>query len=95
MVFPITNLQGKTIAFGGRVLDNSLPKYINSPETEVYKKSNNLYGLFQAKNEIRKNNRVIIMEGYTDVIIAFNLDLKMKRSLGTALTEQYRHKKIW
>ncbi|MDD4362622.1 MAG: DNA primase, partial [Atribacterota bacterium] len=89
IIFPITNLQGKTIAFGGRVLDNSLPKYINSPETEVYKKSNNLYGLFQAKNEIRKNNRVIIMEGYTDVIIASQFGFEnVVASLGTALTEQ-------
>ncbi len=89
IIFPIINLQGKIIAFGGRVLDNRLPKYINSPETIVYNKAKNLYGLFQAKQSIRQKNQVIIMEGYTDVLIAhqFGFDNSVA-SLGTALTSQ-------
>lgn len=87
IIFPIFNLQGKIIAFGGRVLDEKLPKYLNSPETPVYYKAKNLYGLFQAKQSIRQKNQVIIMEGYTDVLIAhqFGFDNAVA-SLGTALT---------
>jgi DNA primase len=89
IIFPIFNLQGKIIAFGGRVLDDKLPKYLNSPETPVYYKAKNLYGLFQAKQSIRQKNQVIIMEGYTDVLIAhqFGFDNAVA-SLGTALTTQ-------
>ncbi len=89
IIFPIFNLQGKIIAFGGRVLDDKLPKYLNSPETPVYYKAKNLYGLFQAKQSIRQKNQVIIMEGYTDVLIAhqFGFDNAVA-SLGTALTGQ-------
>jgi DNA primase len=89
IIFPIFNLQGKIIAFGGRVLDEKLPKYLNSPETLVYYKAKNLYGLFQAKQSIRQKNQVIIMEGYTDVLIAhqFGFDNAVA-SLGTALTGQ-------
>jgi DNA primase len=89
IIFPIFNLQGKIIAFGGRVLDEKLPKYLNSPETPVYYKAKNLYGLFQAKQSIRQKNQVIIMEGYTDVLIAhqFGFDNAVA-SLGTALTGQ-------
>ena len=89
IIFPITDIQGRIIAFGGRVLDNKLPKYINSPETPVYVKSKNLYGLFQAKDNIRKNNQVIIVEGYTDVLMAYQYNFKnVVASLGTALTKQ-------
>jgi len=89
IIFPIFNLQGNIIAFGGRVLDDKLPKYINSPETLVYQKSKNLYGFFQAKKSIRKQNQVIVMEGYTDVLMAhqFGVDNAVA-SLGTALTVQ-------
>lgn len=89
IIFPIFNLQGNIIAFGGRVLDDKLPKYINSPETLVYQKSKNLYGFFQAKKNIRKQNQVIVMEGYTDVLMAhqFGVDNAVA-SLGTALTVQ-------
>ena len=87
LIFPIFNLQGKTVGFGGRVLDESLPKYINSPETLIYNKGGNLYNLNFAKEEIRKKNSLIIVEGYTDVLIAqqygFNNGVA---SLGTALT---------
>ncbi len=89
VMFPIFNLQGKIIAFGGRVLDNKLPKYINSPETIVYNKTNSLYGLFQARQSIRQDNQVIIMEGYTDVLIAHQFGFSNAvASLGTALTSQ-------
>jgi len=89
IIFPIMNLQGKIIAFGGRVLDDKLPKYINSPETPVYSKGKHLYGLFQAKKSIRQKNQIIIMEGYTDVLMAHQYGFENAvASLGTALTTQ-------
>jgi len=89
IIFPIRNLQGKIIAFGGRVLDDSLPKYINSPETPVYSKGKNLYGLYEAKKSIRQKNQIIIMEGYTDVLMAHQYGFENAvASLGTALTTQ-------
>jgi len=87
IIFPIFNVQGKIVGFGGRVLDDSLPKYINSPETLIYNKGSNLYSLNFAKEDIRKKNSVIIVEGYTDILIVqqygFNNGVA---SLGTALT---------
>ena len=70
LMFPIFNPSGKVIAFGGRTLSKaaSIPKYINSPQTLVYNKSEVLYGIHVAKNEIRKSAEVILVEGYTDVI---------------------------
>ncbi len=71
VIFPIHNVSGKTIAFGARILRNDAKnqaKYLNSPETEVYHKSSSLYGIFQAKNEIRKLDVCYLVEGYTDVI---------------------------
>jgi DNA primase len=89
IIFPIFNLQGNIIAFGGRVLDDKLPKYINSPETAVYSKAKHLYGLFQAKKSIRQKNQVIIVEGYTDVLMAHQYGFEdVVASLGTALTSQ-------
>ena len=89
IIFPIMNLQGRIIAFGGRVLDDNLPKYINSPETPVYSKGKHLYGLFQAKKSIRQKNQIIIMEGYTDVLMAHQYGFENAvASLGTALTTQ-------
>lgn len=87
IIFPIFNLSGKAIGFGGRVLDDSLPKYINSPETLVYNKGSNLYSLNFAKEGIRKNNYLIIVEGYTDVLITQQYEFNnVAASLGTALT---------
>jgi len=87
IIFPIFNVQGKILGFGGRVLDDSLPKYINSPETLIYNKGSNLYSLNFAKEDIRKKDSIIIVEGYTDVLITqqygFNNGVA---SLGTALT---------
>jgi len=87
IIFPIFNLSGRAIGFGGRVLDDSLPKYINSPETLVYNKGSNLYSLNFAKEDIRKKNYIIIVEGYTDVLITQQYGFNnIAASLGTALT---------
>jgi len=87
IIFPIFHLSGKVIGFGGRVLDDSLPKYINSPETLVYNKGRNLYNLNFAKEDIRKKNCIIIVEGYTDVLITQQNEFyNVAASLGTALT---------
>ena len=87
IIFPIFSLSGRVIGFGGRVLDDSLPKYINSPETLVYNKGSNLYSLNFAKEDIRKKNYIIIVEGYTDVLITQQYGFNnLAASLGTALT---------
>jgi len=87
IIFPIFNLSGREIGFGGRVLDDSLPKYINSPETLVYNKGSNLYSLNFAKEDIRKKGYLIIVEGYTDVLITQQYEFNnVAASLGTALT---------
>ncbi|HEY0653795.1 MAG TPA: DNA primase [Chryseosolibacter sp.] len=91
VIFPVHNLSGKVIAFGARILtkEKDQPKYINSPETEIYHKSNVLYGLFQAKNEIRKHEFCYLVEGYTDVISMHQADVEnVVASSGTALTEE-------
>ena len=88
IIFPIHNERGKIVAFGGRVLDSSLPKYINSPDSAVYSKSNILYGLYPSKNSIRENKHVIIVEGYLDVIIPFQFGISnVVAASGTALTQ--------
>lgn len=87
IIFPIFHLSGKVIGFGGRVLDDSLPKYINSPETPVYNKGSHLYNLHYAKEEVRRKNYIIIVEGYTDVLITQQYKFNnVVASLGTALT---------
>ncbi|RED96184.1 DNA primase [Marinoscillum furvescens] len=89
VMFPIHNISGKVVAFGARMLgkDKKQPKYLNSPETELYNKSRVLYGLFQAKQEIRKEDRVYLVEGYTDVISMHQTGIKnVVSSSGTALT---------
>ena len=89
IIFPIFNFQGKIIGFGGRALGDSLPKYINSPETLIYKKGRNLYNINFAKENIRRKKRVIIVEGYTDVLLTQQYEFdEVVASLGTALTEQ-------
>lgn len=88
VMFPIRNSSGKPVAFGGRALKGEPSKYINSPETMLYKKSNELYGIYEAKPEIIKNERVYLMEGYLDVIGSWQSGLKNAvASSGTALTE--------
>jgi DNA primase len=91
VIFPVHNLSGKVIAFGARILtkDKDQPKYINSPETEIYHKSNVLYGMYQAKNAIRRENFCYIVEGYTDVISMHQSDVdNVVASSGTAFTEE-------
>jgi len=94
VMFPVHNVSGKVIAFGARILtnDKNQPKYINSPETEVYHKSNVLYGIFQAKNAIRQEDVCYLVEGYTDVISLHQAGIQnVVASSGTSLTiEQIR-----
>lgn len=85
-MFPIFDVSGNIIAFGGRVLDDSLPKYLNSPETPGYSKGNHLYGLNLAKKS--QSERVIIVEGYMDCIALHKAGIPWAvASLGTALTQ--------
>jgi len=87
IMFPITSGSGNVLAFGGRALDDSLPKYINSPETAVYKKSDTLFGLSAAKEEIRRLGTVLIVEGYMDVVLCRQFGFNnVVAPLGTALT---------
>lgn len=88
VIFPIFSKVGKVIGFGGRVLsDGDQPKYINSPETIVYHKSHVLYGLFQARQDIRRQGEAILVEGYTDVISLAQAGVgHVVASSGTALT---------
>ena len=91
VIFPVHNLAGKVVAFGARILtkEKDQPKYINSPETEIYHKSNVLYGMFQAKNAIRREDFCYLVEGYTDVISMHQADIdNVVASSGTALTEE-------
>lgn len=86
LIFPIQDVRNRYIAFGGRVLDNSLPKYINSPENIVYSKARNLYGLNVAKKS--KLEKLIIVEGYMDVVSLHQRGIEnVVASCGTALTE--------
>lgn len=90
VMFPIHNASGKVIAFGARMLgkDKTQPKYLNSPETALYHKSDVLYGLFQAKQSIRNEDLVYLCEGYTDVISLHQAGIKnVVATSGTALTE--------
>ncbi|MDI6402584.1 DNA primase [Balneolaceae bacterium ANBcel3] len=94
IMFPIFNPGGKVIAFGGRTLSDSkkIPKYINSPQTPVYDKSEVLYGIHTAKNEIRKNGEVLLVEGYTDVISMHQAGVgNVVSTSGTALTNRQVH----
>ena len=93
IIFPITGIQGSVTAFGGRAMDSSLPKYINSPETAVFRKSETLYGLFTAKEAIRRQERVLMVEGYMDVIICHQYGFRnVVAPLGTALTPGHLQK---
>ncbi len=88
IIFPIRDMAGKIIAFGGRVMDGSLPKYLNSPETPLYSKSNVLYCLDKAKEAARKNDHFIIVEGYLDALACHQHGVRnATATLGTALTE--------
>ncbi len=92
IIFPIFNVRGEVLGFGGRIFNNTnknTPKYLNSPDTPVYQKGENLYGLNWARDEIRKSGEAVIMEGYTDVLTAHRFGVNNTvASLGTALTEE-------
>lgn len=90
IIFPIHNLSGKVIAFAGRIIGstNDQPKYINSPETPIYHKSDVLYGIYQAKQRIKQLDKCLLVEGYTDVVALHQAGLDHAvASSGTSLTE--------
>ena len=88
VIFPIQNTAGKVIGFGGRAIANQMPKYLNSPETPVFSKKNNLYGLNITKNHVNENDKIILVEGYMDVVSLYQGGVtNVAASLGTALTE--------
>lgn len=93
IIFPIRNLSGRVIGFGGRRVkepegDRAVAKYINSPETAVYNKGKELFGLWEARNEIRRQDRAILVEGYTDTLSLVSAGVNIVcASLGTSLTE--------
>ncbi|MBF0452025.1 MAG: DNA primase [Candidatus Magnetomorum sp.] len=90
VIFPIVNINGHVAGFGGRVLNDTLPKYLNSPETQVYHKSRMLYGLNATKNYCRKQDHVFIVEGYMDLLAMFQHGIpNVVATLGTALTAQH------
>ena len=90
VIFPIQNISGKVVGFGGRILiaDKKKPKYVNSPESIIYDKSNILFGLFLAKQQIIKKDNCFLVEGYTDVISMYQSGIEnVVSSSGTSLTE--------
>ena len=94
VIFPIRNIKGQNIGFGGRVLDpDDEPKYLNSPETKLFKKSNELYGLYEARIETKKMDSIIVVEGYMDVIALHEKGIKNAvATLGTAVTSNHLSK---
>ena len=90
IMFPIRNRKGQVIGFGGRVLGDDLPKYINSPETSVFHKGRELYGLYEARINTQKLDRIIVVEGYMDVIALAQFGVSYAvATLGTATTEEH------
>jgi DNA primase len=93
IMFPIRNVKGEVIAFGGRVLDKGEPKYLNSPETPVFSKGRELYGLFEARQGLRDKGYVLVTEGYMDVVALAQLGFpNAVATLGTACTDEHVHK---
>jgi len=92
-MFPVRNMQGHVIGFGGRVLDGGEPKYLNSPETPLFQKGNELYGLFEARQAIRDAGYVLVTEGYMDVVALAQLGFPQAvATLGTACTPTHVQK---
>ncbi|MGK0271090.1 MAG: DNA primase [Cocleimonas sp.] len=90
IMFPIRNRKGQVIGFGGRVLGDELPKYINSPETTIFHKGRELYGLYEARKNTQKLERIIVVEGYMDVIALSQFDISYAvATLGTATTQDH------
>ena len=93
VMFPIRNVQGEVIGFGGRVLDKGEPKYLNSPETPVFSKGRELYGLFEARQAMRQRGYALVVEGYMDVVaLAQHGFGNAVATLGTACTAEHVHK---
>jgi DNA primase len=89
LIFPVMDIQGKPIAFGGRTLKDEDAKYINSPETAAYVKGRNLFGLNLTRDEIRRNGFAILVEGFLDLIVPYQFGIRnVVASLGTALTPE-------
>lgn len=87
IMFPIRDRRGRTIAFGGRVLGDGTPKYLNSPETRIYHKGSELYGLYEARQANRELERLVVVEGYMDVVALFQAGVTYAvASLGTSTT---------
>ncbi len=88
VIFPIINTRGKVIGFGGRIVGDGEPKYLNSQESSIFKKKYNLYGLNLTGAEVRKQDAIILVEGYMDVVSLYQAGVRnVSASLGTALTE--------
>lgn len=90
VMFPIRNVKGETIGFGGRVMDQGEPKYLNSPETPVFHKGRELYGLFEARTDIRLSGHALVTEGYMDVVALAQMEIgQAVATLGTACTPDH------
>ncbi|SFX24720.1 DNA primase [Marinospirillum alkaliphilum] len=90
VVFPIRNIKGQTIGFGGRVLDDSKPKYLNSPETPLFHKGQELYGLYEARRQPGRLDRILVVEGYMDVVALAQQGIHWAvATLGTATSEEH------
>jgi DNA primase len=90
IMFPILDRRGRTVGFGGRVLDDSTPKYLNSPETAVFHKGREVYGLYQAREHSRELARILVVEGYMDVVALAQFGIRNAvATLGTAITAEH------
>jgi DNA primase len=93
VMFPIRDTRGRIIGFGGRVLDDREPKYLNSPETDLFHKGQELYGLYEAKQALRTISRLLVVEGYMDVVALAQYGVRYAvATLGTSTTEQHLKK---
>jgi DNA primase len=93
IMFPIVNVRGQVIGFGGRILEKGEPKYLNSPETPLFEKGRELYGLYQAQKAVRAGQRVLVVEGYMDVVALAQHDVEYAvATLGTATTPYHVQK---
>ena len=94
-MFPIRSVQGAVIGFGGRVLDRGEPKYLNSPETPVFSKGRELYGLFEARTAMRQRGYALVVEGYMDVVALAQVGFENAvATLGTACTAEHVQKLV-
>lgn len=90
VMFPILDKRGRVVAFGGRIIEDNGPKYLNSPETKIFHKGYELYGLYQARQSNRKLNRLLVVEGYMDVVALSQFDINYAvAALGTATTPEH------